>query len=392
MNSTCGDNLKLTIFGASHDPEIGMTLEGVPANETIDADELQRFLSRRAPGRNAYSTSRHEADIPEFRSGLADGVTDGKPITAVIRNTNAHSKDYDELKYIPRPGHADYTAAVKYFGTLNMAGGGPFSGRMTAPLCIAGGIAKQLLEKQGITITARIKSIAGIEDGGSFEDCLGGRINTAETDTMAAAERLETPLSEKDFPVLDDKQGEKMKEAILNAKAEGDSAGGIVECAVFGLPAGLGGPLFDGMEGRIAKWVFGIPAVKGIEFGAGFRAAALKGSENNDPFTVSNGTVRTKTNHAGGILGGITDGMPLVFRAAFKPTPSIGKVQQSVDLRTLEETVLEVQGRHDPCIVPRAVPVVEAAAALAVYDALLEREKEIQDSATHAGRREQDRS
>ena len=392
MNSTCGDNLKLTIFGASHDPEIGMTLEGVPANETIDADELQRFLSRRAPGRNAYSTSRHEADIPEFRSGLADGVTDGKPITAVIRNTNAHSKDYDELKYIPRPGHADYTAAVKYFGTLNMAGGGPFSGRMTAPLCIAGGIAKQLLEKQGITITARIKSIAGIEDGGSFEDCLGGRINTAETDKMADAERLETLLSGKDFPVLDDKQGEKMKEAILNAKAEGDSVGGIVECAVFGLPTGLGGPLFDGMEGRIAKWVFGIPAVKGIEFGAGFRAAALKGSENNDPFTVSNGTVRTKTNHAGGILGGITDGMPLVFRAAFKPTPSIGKVQQSVDLRTLEETVLEVQGRHDPCIVPRAVPVAEAAAALAVYDALLEREKEIQDSATHAGRREQDRS
>ncbi|MBR3036642.1 MAG: chorismate synthase [Lachnospiraceae bacterium] len=392
MNSTCGDNLKLTIFGASHDPEIGMTLEGVPANETIDADELQRFLSRRAPGRNAYSTSRQEADIPEFRSGLADGVTDGKPITAVIRNTNAHSKDYDELKYIPRPGHADYTAAVKYFGTLNMAGGGPFSGRMTAPLCIAGGIAKQLLEKQGITITARIKSIAGIEDGGNFEDYLESRSKTAETDTMAAAEYLETLLSRKDFPVLDDKQGEKMKEAILNAKAEGDSVGGIVECAIFGLPTGLGGPLFDGMEGRIAKWVFGIPAVKGVEFGEGFRAAALKGSENNDPFTVSNGTVRTKTNHAGGILGGITDGMPLVFRAAFKPTPSIGKVQQSVDLRTLEETVLEVQGRHDPCIVPRAVPVVEAAAALAVYDALLEREKEIQDSAAHAGRRGQDRS
>ena len=361
MNSTCGNNLKLTIFGASHDPEIGMTLEGIPAGETVDTAALQRFLLRRAPGRNAYSTARKEADIPEFRSGLSGNVTDGSPITAVIRNTNAHSKDYESLKYIPRPGHADYTAAVKYFGTLDMAGGGPFSGRMTAPLCIAGGIVKQLLEKSGITVASRIFSIAGIED------------QTAFTEDRSF---LHT-LSDKDFPVLNDSQGEKMKTAILQAKEEGDSVGGIIECAVFGLPVGLGGPLFDGLEGQISQWVFGIPAVKGIEFGEGFRAADLKGSENNDPFVIKNGTVRTKTNHAGGILGGITDGMPLVFRAAVKPTPSIAKAQQSVDLRTMEETVLKVQGRHDPCIVPRAVPVVEAAAALAVYDALLGREKQI---------------
>ncbi len=365
MDSTYGENLKLTIFGASHAPEIGMTLEGVPAGERVDLDALQQFLSRRAPGRNAFSTSRREADEPQFLSGLNDSVTDGGLIKAVIRNTNTRSRDYDELKYVPRPGHADYTAAVKYFGTLDMAGGGPFSGRMTAPLCIAGGILKQLLEKKGIYISARIAAIAGIKDGGNLEEAL----RSGDTAFLKA-------LAEKDFPVLDDAQGEKMKEAILKAKEDGDSVGGIVECAVFGLPAGLGGPLFDGMEGQIAKIVFGVPAVKGVEFGAGFSVAGMRGSENNDPFAVSGGAACTLTNHAGGILGGITNGMPLVFRAAFKPTPSIAKEQQSIDLRTMQETSLRIRGRHDPCIVQRAVPVVEAAAAVAVYDALLSREKE----------------
>ena len=365
MDSTYGENLKLTIFGASHAPEIGMTLEGVPAGERVDLDALQQFLSRRAPGRNAFSTSRREADEPQFLSGLNDSVTDGGLIKAVIRNTNTRSRDYDELKYVPRPGHADYTAAVKYFGTLDMAGGGPFSGRMTAPLCIAGGILKQLLEKKGIYISARIAAIAGIKDGGNLEEAL----RSGDTAFLKA-------LAEKDFPVLDDAQGEKMKEAILKAKEDGDSVGGIVECAVFGLPAGLGGPLFDGMEGQIAKIVFGVPAVKGVEFGAGFSVAGMRGSENNDPFAVSDGAACTLTNHAGGILGGITNGMPLVFRAAFKPTPSIAKEQQSIDLRTMQETSLRIRGRHDPCIVQRAVPVVEAAAAVAVYDALLSREKE----------------
>ena len=393
MDSTYGENLKLTIFGASHAPEIGMTLEGVPAGERVDLDALQQFLSRRAPGRNAFSTSRREADEPQFLSGLNDSVTDGGLIKAVIRNTNTRSRDYDELKYVPRPGHADYTAAVKYFGTLDMAGGGPFSGRMTAPLCIAGGILKQLLEKKGIYISARIAAIAGIADSGSLEEALrasaaqGAAQDEVQGTAQAEAQRasqaaapcdtafLKT-LAEKDFPVLDDAQGEKMKEAILKAKEDGDSVGGIVECAVFGLPAGLGGPLFDGMEGQIAKIVFGVPAVKGVEFGAGFSVAGMRGSENNDPFAVSDGAACTLTNHAGGILGGITDGMPLVFRAAFKPTPSIAKEQQSIDLRTMQETSLRIRGRHDPCIVQRAVPVVEAAAAVAVYDALLSREKE----------------
>ncbi len=374
MSITYGENLKLTVFGASHEPEIGMTLEGIPAGEAIDRDALAEFLRRRAPGRNVYSTDRKEPDVPEFRSGLSGDVTDGEPLTAVIRNTDAVSRDYEELKHVPRPGHADYTAAVKYFGKLNMAGGGPFSGRMTAPLCIAGGILKQLLEKRGIFIAVRIASIAGIEDSGEIETALCGRKGPGGDASCDTA--MLKALAEKEFPVLSDEQGGKMKEAVLRAREEGDSVGGVVECAVCGLPAGLGGPLFDGMEGRIAKAVFSIPAVKGVEFGAGFATAKMKGSENNDPFTVTDGTVRTLTNHAGGILGGITDGMPIVFRAAFKPTPSIAKEQQSIDLRTMRETRLKITGRHDPCIVPRAVPVVEAAAAIAVYDALLEREKE----------------
>ena len=397
MDSTYGENLKLTIFGASHAPEIGMTLEGVPAGERVDLDALQQFLSRRAPGRNAFSTSRREADEPQFLSGLTGDVTDGGLIKAVIRNTNTRSRDYDELKYVPRPGHADYTAAVKYFGTLDMAGGGPFSGRMTAPLCIAGGILKQLLETKGIYISARIAAIAGIKDGGNLEEALrtGAAQGAAQSEaqgTTQAATPCDTAflkeLAEKDFPVLDDAQGEKMKEAILKAKEDGDSVGGIVECAVFGLPVGLGGPLFDGMEGQIAKIVFGVPAVKGVEFGAGFSAAGMRGSENNDPFAISDGAACTLTNHAGGILGGITSGMPLVFRAAFKPTPSIAKEQQSIDLRTMRETSLRIQGRHDPCIVQRAVPVVEAAAAVAVYDALLAREKETRAYAQRPDRTE----
>jgi len=250
---------------------------------------------------------------------------------------------------VPRPGHADYTAGVKYGGHADFAGGGAFSGRLTAPLCIAGGICLQLLKKQGIEVISRIASI------GSVEDVTPLTVSTAD----------------KPFPVVDDAVGETMRAEIAAAKAEGDSVGGIVECAVLGLPVGLGGPLFDGMEGRISSIVFGIPAVKGIEFGIGFGAARLRGSENNDPFVVENGTVRTTTNHCGGILGGITNGMPLTFRAAFKPTPSIAKEQQSVNLNTLTPEILRVRGRHDPCIVPRAVPCIEAAAAIAVYDALL---------------------
>ena len=347
--SQYGEHLHLTIFGQSHAPAIGMTLEGLPAGEAIDMEALQGFLNRRAPGQNEWSTPRKEADVPEFLSGLVGNVTCGAPLTAIIRNTNTRSGDYAGLSVVPRPGHADFTAAVKYGGHADFAGGGAFSGRLTAPLCIAGGICLQLLRRRGITVISRIAAIGGVTDTAPL---------TAST-------------AEKAFPMVEDAAGEAIRAAIAAAKAEGDSVGGIIECAVLGLPVGLGGPLFGGMEGKSASIIFGIPAVKGIEFGAGFAAAALRGSENNDAFTVENGTVKTVTNHCGGILGGITNGMPLTFRTAFKPTPSIAKEQQSVNLTSLTPETLRVQGRHDPCIVPRAVPCVEAAAAVAVYDALL---------------------
>ena len=355
MSSTYGENLHLTIFGQSHSPAIGVTVEGIPAGEKVDLDELQRFLNRRAPGKNVWSTPRKEADAPEILSGLVNGYTCGAPLTAVIRNTNTRSQDYANLAVTPRPGHADYTAEVKYGGYQDRAGGGHFSGRLTAPLCIAGGICLQILAREGITVVSRIASIAGITDEGELTGSLAG----------------------KEFPVVSDARGEEMREAIAAAREAGDSVGGVIECAVFGAPAGLGDPMFGGMENRIASAVFGIPAVKGIEFGAGFGVSKLRGSEDNDAFTVKNGGVVTETNHCGGILGGITNGMPIVFRAAFKPTPSIAREQQSVNLQTMVPEKMAVTGRHDPCIVPRAVPCVEAAAAIAVYDAYLSRKKEM---------------
>lgn len=354
MNSTYHGNITFTIFGQSHSPAIGVTVEGLPTGFAPDFEELSRFMARRAPGRNDYSTPRKEDDIPEFLSGLQDGKTCGAPLTAIIRNNNTRSRDYDELRVKPRPGHADYTAQVKFSGAQDYRGGGHFSGRLTAPLCIVGGLCKQLLAQEGITIISRIAEIGGVCDSGEL---------LASTD-------------EKPFPVVDDAAGEAMQKAILAAKAEGDSVGGVIECAVLGAPAGLGDPMFGGMENRISQLVFGIPAVKGIAFGAGFAAARMRGSENNDPFAMCDSKVITKTNHCGGILGGITDGMPIVFRAAVKPTPSIGIEQDTVNLSTMENDKLTVVGRHDPCIVPRAVPCVEAAAAIAVYDALLERRKE----------------
>ena len=354
MSESYGENIQVTIFGQSHAPAIGVTIDGLPAGEEIDLDELRAFLSRRAPGNNAWSTPRKEADEPEIQCGMANGKTCGAPLTAIIRNQNTRPGDYANLRTVPRPGHADYTAYVKYDGSADMSGGGHFSGRLTAPLCIAGGICKQILKREGIEIKARIQAIGGIEDPG---DILTEEIGT-------------------DFPVIHLETGAKMQECIAKALSEGDSVGGIIECVVTGLPVGLGGPLFDGMEGRISRAVFGIPAVKGIEFGVGFASAKLRGSENNDAFCIKDGKVQTETNRCGGILGGITNGMPVLFRAAFKPTPSISRPQKSVDLTTGEETTLEIKGRHDPCIVPRAVPVVEAAAAIAVYDALLGRRKE----------------
>lgn len=352
--SSYGENLRITIFGQSHSPAIGVTVEGIPAGERIDTAKLARFLARRAPGRNDWSTPRREADAPEFLSGLKDSVTCGAPLAAIIRNADTRSQDYAALADTPRPGHADYTAQVKYGGAQDSAGGGHFSGRLTAPLCIAGGICIQLLAREGITVISRIAAIADVEDEGA----------------------LCASTAEKPFPTVSDERGEAMRAVIAAAKADGDSVGGVIECAVLGLPAGLGGPLFGGLEGRISAAVFGIPAVKGIEFGAGFAAARMRGSENNDCFETSSGRVVTKSNNCGGILGGISDGMPLVFRAAVKPTPSIAAEQLTLNMKTMEETALHVPGRHDPCVVPRAVPCVEAAAAIAVYDALLARRKE----------------
>ena len=329
MSSSYGDNFRISIFGESHASAIGVTIEGLPAGSTVDSGKLQAFLERRAPGRDAFSTSRREADAPEFLCGVKNGVATGAPIAAIIRNSDTRSNDYANLANVPRPGHADYPAEVKFGGCQDRAGGGHFSGRLTAPLCIAGGIALQQLERLGVSVSARAVRIGG------------------ETEP------------------------ERMEAAIAAARDEGDSVGGVVEAGICGLPAGVGDPMFGGLENRIAQIVFGIPAVKGIEFGEGFAVADLKGSENNDPYGIVDGKVVPLTNHAGGILGGISTGAPVVFRVAFKPTPSIAKEQDSVDLEKMEPAKLVVKGRHDPCVVLRAIPCVEAAAAVAVFDAVL---------------------
>ena len=358
MSSYLGKNLHVSIFGQSHAQVIGVTVDGLPAGEQIDMAQLQAFLDRRAPGRDATATPRKEADAPKFLCGLVDDVTCGAPLCAVIENTNTRSKDYDKLKDVPRPGHADYTAQIRYGGFQDVRGGGHFSGRLTAPLCIAGGIAIQILKRRGVEIAAHIRSIGGAED--------------RPFDTIVESEETLQRLKNKKFPVLDDDAEGKMREVIMQARAEGDSVGGVVECMVTGLPVGVGDPMFGGVEGRLAAALFGIPAVKGVEFGAGFEVARMRGSENNDPFVVEKGKIVTATNHAGGILGGITTGMPVVFRLAFKPTPSISREQDSISLSRGEGEKLVVEGRHDPCIVPRAVPVVEATAALVLLDMLLD--------------------
>ena len=354
MSSTYGENLKLSIFGQSHGPAIGMTLDGIPAGLPVDLEVLQVFLNRRAPGQNNWSTPRREEDRPEFLSGLLDGFTCGAPIAAVIYNKNTRSGDYANLRDCPRPGHADYTAQVKYGGFQDAAGGGHFSGRLTAPLCIAGGLCKQWLAEMGICVGARIAAIAGEAD------------DIALDPLHPQLERIG-----RDFPVLSPAAGERMRQKIAQARAEGDSVGGLIECCITGLPAGVGEPMFGGVESRIAQIVYGIPAVKAVEFGVGCSASSLRGSQCNDAFSVEDGRIVTLTNNTGGILGGITNGMPVIFRTTIKPTPSISCQQQSISLSRMEETELVVKGRHDPCIVPRAVPVVEAAAAIAIYDLIL---------------------
>lgn len=354
---TWGNKLRLSIFGESHGPAIGAVLEGLPAGEAVDLQEVRRQMARRAPGRDLSATPRKESDEPELLSGMLNGRTTGAPLCAVIRNSNTHSSDYDAVRNIPRPGHADYPAFVRYGGFNDVRGGGRFSGRMTAPLVFAGAVCRQILSRRGVTIGAHVLSIHGVED--------------SPFDPVNLPVSLLENLSSRYFPTIDRGAEEAMRAQIESARRSLDSVGGIAECAAAGLPAGAGGPLSEGVESSLSSLLFAIPACKGVEFGAGFRAAAMFGSQNNDPFYYDGETVKTRTNRAGGILGGITTGMPLVFRAAFKPTPSIGQEQDSVDLSLHRDAKLAVQGRHDPCIVPRAVPVVEAAAAVALLDLLL---------------------
>ena len=336
------------IFGESHGPAIGVVLEGVPAGLELDLERVQWELDRRRPGKDPTATARKEADRVEVLSGLFEGKTTGAPLAMVIYNTDQHSKDYESIRYTPRPSHGDYAGFIKSRGTQDYRGGGHFSGRLTAPLTAAGAVAKQVLERKGVWVGAHISSIYGICDS-----------PLGELDEMKN-------VANKPFPVLNDAKGEEMRQAILEAKEQQDSVGGAIECAVWGLPAGLGAPDFGcNVEGIFAQYLFAVPAVKGIDFGAGAAFSLMRGSEANDPFAVENGKVVTTTNHAGGVNGGITNGMPVVFEATIRPTPSISLPQQSVDLRTGEETEIEIHGRHDPCIVPRAVPVIEAAAALA---------------------------
>ncbi len=359
MASTFGKNIQISIFGQSHSAAIGVSIDGLPAGEYIDLAALQAFMSRRAPGQGAYSTTRKEADIPEFISGVLENgdrlITCGAPLAMIIRNTNTRSSDYSLFKDSPRPGHADYTAELRYHGFQDVRGGGHFSGRLTAPICAAGGICGQILARRGVTIGAHIYAIGGIADT-PYDELISDPVWLKKTSDG--------------FPVLNEAAGKAMLEKIEACRMDSDSIGGIVECAVIGLPAGIGSPMFDGVENKLAQIIFGIPAVKGLEFGAGFTAAAFRGSENNDAYYMDDDTVKTRTNRAGGILGGITNGMPLIFRVAFKPTPSIFRPQQSVSLSDRCDKTLTVVGRHDPCIVPRAVPVVEAAAAIALLDLL----------------------
>lgn len=356
MSSEFGNKLKVSVFGQSHGEAIGVVINGLPSGEAIDVEELQAFMERRRGGKNAFSTKRSEEDRPEFLSGLVDDITCGMPLCAVIKNGDKRSSDYAELLDKPRPGHADYTAFVKWKGNADMRGGGHFSGRLTAPLCIAGGIAKQILARRGIYVGAHLDAVAGIKDK-PFDT----------EDTRELFERI----AEKDFPVIDDAKGEEMKQAIIDAAKDLDSVGGVIECMVTGVPAGIGEPMFDGVENRLAAALFGIPAIKGVEFGRGFEASLLRGSENNDPYVIEDGKIKTLTNNAGGILGGITNGAPIVVRTAVKPTPSIAKEQDTVSLSKKESAKLSVKGRHDPCIAQRAVPVVEAVTALVILDMLI---------------------
>ncbi len=345
--------MKYTIFGESHGKKIGVVVEKIPAGVRLNLDKIAFEMARRAPGKSALSTARKEADEVEIVSGIFNEMTTGAPICGQITNTDTRSKDYGETRWLARPSHSDFAAYARYDGYNDFRGGGHFSGRLTAPLVFAGAIAKQVLAQHNIQVFAHVREISGV-----FDSTLDS-INPNIADLVK--------LSEKEIPTLDDSKGLEMQEKILSAKSEGDSIGGIIECIVTGVPIGLGGPdLDDTLEGLISKNIFAVPAVKGIEFGSGFELARMLGSEANDLWINIDGKISSKTNHNGGINGGISNGLPLVFSVALKPTPSILKKQKTINMQTLEEKELQIVGRHDPCIVMRAVPVIEAATALAL--------------------------
>lgn len=356
MSYTTGNKFRLTCYGASHAKCIGGVIEGIPAGTRIDFDAVQRFADRRRPGTNAFSTRRKESDIALVTSGIEGGTATGTPISFVIENTDARSPS--SVPRVPRPMHADFPAYVRYGDAFDARGGGQFSGRMTALMCFAGGIAKQLLERRGITVGAHALSVGSVYDD-AFD-----RVNVTAEELLA--------LGEKPFPVINPDAEKRMLEAISDASKDGDSVGGIVECAVTGMPVGVGEPIFDSVESRISHLLFSIPAVKGVDFGAGFAASQMRGSEHNDGYTVRDGKIVTLMNNHGGILGGLTTGMPILFRMAVKPTPTVSVAQKSVDMDTMTDTELKSEGRNDPCIVMRAVPCAEAAAAMALYDLLSE--------------------
>lgn len=357
MSSVIGDKIKLSIFGESHGEAIGCVIDGLPAGIKIDMNAVYKDMQRRAPGKDKTATPRLEKDIPHILSGMLDNVTTGAPLAMVIENTNTKSGDYSNLMTVPRPGHSDYPAYVKYGGNNDIRGGGHFSGRLTAPLVFAGSVAKQILSQMGVTIGAHIKQIGSVCD--------------AVSDLNKTDKSLLDTLSSSTFSLIDETKEQAMRDEIEKARLSLDSVGGIIECFAVGLPVGLGGNMFDTVEGKLASILFGVPAVKGVEFGIGFGFADKRASEVNDQYEIKNGRVATLSNNNGGVLGGMTDGAPLSVSVAIKPTPSIAKKQKSVNLQTMENEELEIHGRHDPCIVVRAVPVIECAVALGLLDLMM---------------------
>lgn len=357
MSSVIGDKIKLSIFGESHGEAIGCVIDGLPAGIKIDMNAVYKDMQRRAPGKDKTATPRLEKDIPHILSGMLDNVTTGAPLAMVIENTNTKSGDYSNLMTVPRPGHSDYPAYVKYGGNNDIRGGGHFSGRLTAPLVFAGSVAKQILSQMGVTIGAHIKQIGSVCD--------------AVSDLNKTDKSLLDTLSLSTFSLIDETKEQAMRDEIEKARLSLDSVGGIIECFAVGLPVGLGGNMFDTVEGKLASILFGVPAVKGVEFGIGFGFANKRASEVNDQYEIKNGRVATLSNNNGGVLGGMTDGAPLSVSVAIKPTPSIAKKQKSVNLQIMENAELEIHGRHDPCIVVRAVPVIECAVALGLLDLMM---------------------